>query len=138
MPVRIAVIDGQGGGIGKHITEKLRKCLPEDLEILALGTNALATSVMLKAGANDGASGENAVVYNVGRVDAIVGPVSIVLPNAMLGEVTPRMAEAIVASPAPKILVPLVRGGIELVGVRAEPLPHLVDELVQKLKRFAG
>ncbi|MDI6907168.1 MAG: DUF3842 family protein [Thermoanaerobacterales bacterium] len=136
--MRIAVIDGQGGGIGKHITEKLRKCLPEDLEILALGTNALATSVMLKAGANDGASGENAVVYNVGRVDAIVGPVSIVLPNAMLGEVTPRMAEAIVASPAPKILVPLVRGGIELVGVRAEPLPHLVDELVQKLKRFAG
>ncbi|MDI6709628.1 MAG: DUF3842 family protein [Bacillota bacterium] len=136
--MRVAVIDGQGGGIGKHITEKLRKCLPEDLEILALGTNALATSVMLKAGANDGASGENAVVYNVGRVDAIVGPVSIVLPNAMLGEVTPRMAEAIVASPAPKILVPLVRGGIELVGVRAEPLPHLVDELVQKLKRFAG
>lgn len=136
--MRVAVIDGQGGGIGKHITEKLRKHLSEDLEILALGTNALATSVMLKAGANDGASGESAVVYNVCRVDAIVGPVSIVMPNAMLGELTPRMAEAIVASPAPKILVPLVRGGIELVGVRAEPLPHLVDELVQKLKRLAG
>lgn len=138
MPVRVAVIDGQGGGIGKHITEKLRKSLPEDLEILALGTNALATSVMLKAGANDGASGENAVVYNVGRVDVIVGPVSIVMPNAMLGELTPRMAEAIVASPAPKILIPLVRGGIELVGVRAEPLPHLVDELVQRIKKLAG
>jgi len=136
--VRVAVIDGQGGGIGKHITEKLRKHFPEDLEILALGTNALATSVMLKAGANEGASGENAVVCNVCRVDAIVGPVSIVMPNAMLGELTPRMAEAIVASPAPKILVPLVRGGIELVGVRAEPLPHLVDELVQRLKKLAG
>ena len=132
--MRIAVIDGQGGGIGKHITEKLRRELPEDVEILALGTNALATSMMLKAGANEGASGENAVVWNVHRVNLIVGPLSILIPNAMLGEVTPRMAESIAASEAPKILLPLLRGRIELVGYRYEPLPHLIDELVGRVR----
>ncbi|MDP3045678.1 MAG: DUF3842 family protein, partial [Bacillota bacterium] len=80
--MRIGVVDGQGGGIGKHITEKLRRELPEETEILALGTNALATSIMMRAGANEGASGENAVVFNAGRVDVIVGSISIVLPNA--------------------------------------------------------
>ncbi|MEW6726126.1 MAG: DUF3842 family protein [Bacillota bacterium] len=134
--MRIAVIDGQGGGIGKHITEKLRKALPENLEILALGTNALATSVMLKAGANEGASGENAVVYNASRVDVIVGPLGIIVPNAMLGEVTPGMAEAVAGSSAPKILLPLIRGTAELVGVCPEPLPHLVDDLVERIKRL--
>ncbi|MEW6173038.1 MAG: DUF3842 family protein [Bacillota bacterium] len=134
--MRIAVIDGQGGGIGKHITERLRRELPEHVEILALGTNALATSAMMKAGANEGASGENAVVWNVQRVDLIVGTISILIPNAMLGELTPRMAEWIASSPAVKILLPLVRGKFELVGLRAEPLPHLVDELVNRIKEI--
>ncbi|OPY58214.1 MAG: hypothetical protein A4E55_01109 [Pelotomaculum sp. PtaU1.Bin035] len=79
--MRIAVVDGQGGGIGKHITEKLRREFPEDVEFLALGTNALATSVMLRAGANEGVTGENAVLYNAGRVDLIVGPISILFPK---------------------------------------------------------
>ncbi|MEW6448064.1 MAG: DUF3842 family protein [Bacillota bacterium] len=134
--MRIAVIDGQGGGIGKHITEKLRRELPEDVEILALGTNALATAMMLKAGANEGASGENAVIWNVQRAGLIVGPLSILIPNAMLGEVTPRMAESIAASEAPKILLPLLRGRVELVGYRSEPLPHLIDELVCRVKEL--
>lgn len=132
--MRIAVVDGQGGGIGKHITEKLRRELPEETEILALGTNALAASVMLRAGANEGASGENAVVFCAPRVDFIVGPISIVAPNAMCGELTPRMAEAIASSAARKILIPLIRGGFEIVGLRNEPLPHLIDELVAKIK----
>ncbi|MEW6770498.1 MAG: DUF3842 family protein [Bacillota bacterium] len=134
--MRIAVVDGQGGGIGKHLTGKLRQELPEEVEILALGTNALATSVMLKAGANEGASGENAVVWNAPRVDLIVGPLSILIPNAMLGELTPRMAEAIAASPALKLLLPLLRGRFELVGQRSEPLPHLIDELVSRVKEL--
>lgn len=132
--MRIAVVDGQGGGIGKHITEKLRRELPEGTEILALGTNALAASVMLRAGANEGASGENAVVFCAPRVDFIVGPISIMIPNAMCGELSPRMAEAIASSPARKILIPLIRGDVDIVGLRSEPLPHLIDELVARIK----
>jgi len=134
--VRIAIVDGQGGGIGKHITEKLRRELPEGAEILALGTNALATAVMLRAGANEGASGENAVVLNAGRVDLIAGPISIVVPNSMLGELTPKMAEAIAQSAAAKILLPLIPGRTTIVGLKSEPLPHLIDELVRKVKEL--
>ncbi|AEG15907.1 hypothetical protein Desku_2372 [Desulfofundulus kuznetsovii DSM 6115] len=134
--MRIAVVDGQGGGIGKHIMERLRRELPEDVDILALGTNALATSVMLRAGANEGATGENAVIYNAPRVDLIVGPVNILFPHAMMGELTPAMAAALAASPAKKILLPLVRGSVELVGLRTEPLPHLIEELVQRVKEY--
>ncbi|MTI82810.1 MAG: DUF3842 family protein [Firmicutes bacterium] len=136
--MRIAVIDGQGGGIGKHITERLRKLSLEGLDLLALGTNALATSMMLKAGANEGASGENAIVYNVHRVDIIVGPVSIMYANAMMGELSPRMAEAIASSSARKILLPLTRAEVEIVGVKPEPLPHLIEELVDKVKKSLG
>jgi Ni,Fe-hydrogenase maturation factor len=136
--VRIAVVDGQGGGIGRHIVEKIRREFPEDVEILALGTNALATSVMLKAGANEGATGENAVIINAGRVDLILGPVSIVFPNAMLGEMTPAMATAISASQAGKILIPLTRSGVDIVGVKSEPLPHMIEEMVARLREIMG
>ncbi|NTW05117.1 MAG: DUF3842 family protein [Peptococcaceae bacterium] len=132
--MRIAVIDGQGGGIGKHIVEKIRKEFP-NAEILALGTNALATSMMLRAGANEGATGENAMIFSCPRVDLILGPISIMFANSMLGEMTPLMANAVSASRADKILLPLVRGGIELVGLKSEPLPHLIDELVDCVKR---
>ena len=135
--MRIAVIDGQGGGIGRHIMEKLRRELPENVELLALGTNSAATSVMLKAGANEGATGENAIIYNAQRVNLIVGPVSILIPHAMLGELTPGMAEAISLSPARKILLPLSRNAFDLVGLKSEPLPHLIAELVQKVKYLA-
>jgi len=131
--MRIAVIDGQGGGIGKHITEKLRRQLPESVEIIALGTNALATSAMLKAGANDGASGENAIMQTVGQVDVIVGSVSILAANSMLGELTPAMAVAIGTSRARKCLLPINRAGIDIVGASAEPLPHQIDLLVSSI-----
>jgi len=134
--MKIAIVDGQGGGIGKHITEKLRRELPDNVEFLALGTNALATSVMLRAGANEGATGENAVVYNAGRVDLIVGSISILFPNAMLGELTPGIAKAIASSPARKILLPLTRSGIDIVGLKSEPLPHLIEELIKKVKEL--
>lgn len=134
--MRIAVVDGQGGGIGRHIVEKMRRELPEEIEILALGTNALATSMMLRAGANEGATGENAIVYNAQRVNLIVGSISVLIPHAMLGELTPAMAEALAASPARKIFLPLSRDVFELVGMRSEPLPHLIVELVQRVKEL--
>jgi len=132
--MRIGVIDGQGGGIGKHITEKLRKHLSEDVEIIALGTNALATSAMLKAGANEGATGENAIVFMADKVDVIVGSVAILAANSMLGELTPGMAQAIAASKARKVLLPINRSGIEIIGVVSEPLPHQIEKLVDMLK----
>ncbi|MCL5058674.1 MAG: DUF3842 family protein [Actinobacteria bacterium] len=132
--MRIAVVDGQGGGIGRHIVEKIRREFPEDVEILALGTNALATSVMLKAGANEGATGENAVTFNAGRADIILGPISIVFPNSMLGEMTPAMASAISSSRAKKILIPLNRSGVDIVGVKTEPLPHMIEEMLARVR----
>ncbi len=135
--MRIAVIDGQGGGIGRVIVEKLRRVLPE-AEILALGTNAVATASMLRAGASEGATGENAVLFNAGRVDFIVGSLAVVVPHGFLGELTPAMAAAVGASPAPKILLPLNRANIEVVGVLPEPLPHLVDMLVGRVQQFCA
>ncbi|NLI93967.1 MAG: DUF3842 family protein [Peptococcaceae bacterium] len=135
--MHIAVIDGQGGGIGKAIVDKLRKELPEETEITALGTNALATSVMLKAGANEGATGENAIVYNATKFDVIIGTIGIITANSMLGEVTPAIAKAIAESSAKKILLPLNRSNIEIVGVdKSQPLPHLIDSAIQSLKRY--
>jgi NAD(P)-dependent dehydrogenase (short-subunit alcohol dehydrogenase family) len=134
--VRIAVIDGQGGGIGRVIVEKLRKELSEDTEIIALGTNSSATALMLKAGANEGATGENAIIYNAGKVDIIVGVVGIIISNAMLGELTPKMAEAISSSTARKILIPLNRCNLEIVGVKSEPLPHYIDMAVSMIKNL--
>lgn len=135
--MRIAVIDGQGGGIGKTIVEKVRRELPENVDIIALGTNSLATSFMLKAGANEGASGENAIVQNVAKVDIIIGVIGIIAANSMLGEVTPKMAEAIADSPAKKVLIPLNRCNIEIVGVeKSEALPRLIDRAVQICRKF--
>jgi hypothetical protein len=136
--MRIAVVDGQGGGIGKAIVEKLRKELPDSIEILALGTNALATALMIKAGANEGASGENAIIYNSLKVDIIVGAIGIIAANSMLGELTSRMANAINESPAKKILIPLNRCNIEVVGVKNEPLPHHIDNAVGLIRGYVG
>lgn len=131
--LKVAVIDGQGGGIGSLIVKSLRKALSDSVEITALGTNAVATTAMMKAGADKGASGENAIVWNIGKVDIITGSISIALPNAMLGELTAKMAEAVSSSPAKKILLPLNQEQVEIIGISKEPLPHLVEALVRKI-----
>lgn len=131
--MRVAVIDGQGGGIGKHIVEKIRHSLSQQVEVVALGTNALATAQMLKAGANEGATGENAIHQTAAKVDVIIGSVSILVANSMLGELTPTMARAIGESTAVKILLPINRAKIEIVGTGDEPLPHQIDNAVRKL-----
>jgi NAD(P)-dependent dehydrogenase (short-subunit alcohol dehydrogenase family) len=134
---RIGVIDGQGGGIGAALVKALRAAYGETLEIVALGTNAIAAAQMLKAGANRGASGENAIVQTASRLDLIIGPVAITWANAMLGEVTAPMAVAVTSSPAPKLLLPISQEAVVLAGVAHEPLPHLVDELVKMRVREA-
>lgn len=126
------MIDGQGGGIGSVVVKKIREVFQEKVEVVALGTNGIATAQMMKAGANMGASGENAIVQTVASAHVIVGPLGIVLAHAMMGEVTPKMAEAIAASPAKKLLLPLTRENVEVVGVVREPLPHLVEKIISE------
>lgn len=136
--MRIAVIDGQGGGVGKLIVEKLRIAFGNDIGILAMGTNALAASLMLKAGANEGASGENAIVYNAPKVDIIIGSIGIVCANSMLGELTPAMARAISESNAAKVLIPLNRCNILVAGIKEEPLPHYIDDAIAIVGKLLG
>lgn len=130
MTKRICVIDGQGGGIGATLIKYLKEAHGESVEIIGLGTNAVATAQMLKSGANRGATGENAICRSVFQADCVVGPIAISWANAMLGEVTPRMAEAVTSCPAPKVLLPLSQEEITVVGLVKEPLPHLVQEAV--------
>lgn len=131
---RIYVVDGQGGGIGAALIKSLRSEMGEHLELVALGTNAIATAQMLKAGANKGVSGENAICRTVENAECIVGPIAITWANTMMGEVTPKMAEAITSSPAFKVLIPLYREKFEIVGIVKEPLPHHVQAVVEKLR----
>jgi hypothetical protein len=134
----IAVIDGQGGGIGSVIIKHLRETFSEEVEVIGLGTNAMATGAMLKAGANKGASGENAIVQTVKTVHIIIGTTGIILANSMMGELTPKMAEAIASSPATKYLLPLKIPEVEIIGAPKEPLPHLVDQLVKRILEIIG
>jgi nucleoside-diphosphate-sugar epimerase len=127
---KICVIDGQGGGIGSALIKRLKEVYGESVEILALGTNAIATSQMMKARANRGATGENAIIRTVQEADVIIGPVAVTWANAMMGEVTPAVAEAVTSARARKILLPLTQEHVILVGLSGEPLPHLVEEIV--------
>ncbi len=128
--IRIAVIDGQGGGIGTTIIKRIKEVYGERTEVWALGTNAIATAQMMKAGANRGATGENAIRHSAAQVDVIIGPIAVLLANAMMGEMTPAMVQAIGESKAAKLLLPITQEPIVIVGTVREPLPHMVDRLV--------
>lgn len=129
--VRVCVIDGQGGGIGSVIIRRIKEEYGEEVEVLALGTNAIATTQMMKARANKGATGENAILWSIREADVVIGPVGIVLANAMMGEVTPAVASAVASCRARKFLLPLTQENVEIVGVAHEPLPHQVDQIVK-------
>ncbi len=129
--MRIMIMDGQGGGVGRSLVEELRLKYPE-AELIAVGTNAAATSNMMKGGTALGATGENAVIYNSVRVDAIVGPVGIVVANAMLGEITPKMAEAVASNPR-GLLIPVNRCHVQVMGVENKKLGDYIKEAVDKL-----
>ncbi len=128
--IRIAVIDGQGGGIGTTVIKRIKEVYGERTEVWALGTNAIATAQMMKAGANRGATGENAIRHSSSRVDVIIGPITVLLANAMMGEMTPSMVQSIGESSATKLLLPITQEPIVIVGAIREPLPHMVDRLV--------
>jgi len=128
---RVCVIDAQGGGIGVSLIKYLREFYGESLEITAIGTNAIAASQMMKAGANRAASGENAIVQTVAKADVIIGSIAITWANSMMGEVTPKMAEAVMSSSALKVLLPLNQENVVIVGFHREPLPHLIKYLVE-------
>lgn len=104
--MRIAVIDGMGGGLAAQVVSQLTGKLPEQVELIGLGTNALATAAMLKAGVKRGATGENAICISASAADLIVGPIGIIIPNAMMGEITPRIAEAVGSAAAKKFFCP--------------------------------
>ena len=136
--ILISIIDGQGGGIGKQLVEKLAPRLSKEknVTIRALGTNALATNAMLKAGADDGATGENAIVLNAGKSHIIAGVMPIVMPHSSLGEVTPRMAEAIGKSDALKVLIPMPRCNIMVAVPEMAPLGQCIDRAVEIIEEY--
>ena len=127
----ILVIDAQGGGLGKQLIAGIKKEIPH-ATVLAVGTNAVATSNMLKAGADRGATGENSVVVACRQADIIVGPVGICIADAMLGEITPRMAEAVGSSQAKRILLPYNNCETVIVGVADVGVGKLAQEVIER------
>ncbi|MCL2571178.1 MAG: DUF3842 family protein [Defluviitaleaceae bacterium] len=133
----VVVIDGMGGGIGKLIIEKIKTEL-DGIEVIAVGTNTVATTVMIKAGADFGATGENAVMYNAGRADYIIGVMGIIFANSMHGEVSPKMAEAVSSSAAHKMLIPIDKCNVTVMGVSTSPIQVYISEAVAKLREYAA
>ncbi|MDD4680035.1 MAG: DUF3842 family protein [Clostridia bacterium] len=134
--MKILVIDGQGGKVGKSIVEQLKAALPNQ-KITAIGTNSIATSTMLKAGADMGATGENPVIYNCKDADIIVGPIGIILANSLLGEVTPQMAAAVSGSKAQKFLIPSNKCNSHVVSTQNLSLTDYVQLAVERVTVFS-
>lgn len=131
--MKILVIDGQGGGIGKSIIEQLLKA-EINAEIIAVGTNSIASSSMLKAGAKAAATGENAVIFNAENADFIVGPIGIISANSMYGEISPNICAAISKSKAQKVLIPISQSRIFVVSSTEKPMQTYINELVEYIK----
>ena len=133
--VIIAVIDGMGGGIGAQIVSQLREELPLDVEILALGANAIATQKMMQARANRGASGENAIRVSIGAADIILSPIGVVVPNSMMGEITPGIAEAVAAAPGRKLLLPINQPHFEIIGIEWKALTKQIIATIEIIRQ---
>ena len=132
----IAVVDGMGGGIGSEIIARMRRGLPPEVVILALGTNAIATDKMVKAGANRGATGENAIIFSASQVDIVVGPIGVVIPNSMMGEITPAIANGIVNAPAKKLLLPIEQPHLHIVGIEPKPLREQMEFAIEMIREM--
>ena len=134
--MKVLVIDGQGGGVGKALVSAIKRIAPA-VTLTALGTNAAATAAMLRAGADQGATGENAICYQCKTADVIIGVVGILHANAMLGEISPAIAAAVSGSEAQKVLIPLDRCGLHIMGVTRRPLDELIAEAVATVAALA-
>lgn len=133
---KILIIDGQGGMLGKQLVEDVKKILPES-EVIAVGTNIMATNSMLKAGADNGATGENAVVVCARTADIIVGPVGIAIADSLLGEITPQMAAAVGQSNAKKVLIPVNKCNNIIVGVDDKKTSELIHDAIETIKEIS-
>lgn len=130
--MKIVVIDGQGGSLGKALVEGIKGL--DGCEIYAVGTNSIATSAMLKSGADFGATGENPVVVNCRDADIIAGPIGIIAADSLLGEITEKMAAAVAKSGAVKVLIPVSRCSVTVAGVQDMPMGELIKIAVEKIK----
>lgn len=136
MTLRVAVIDGMGGGIGSQLINQLRLEFGQDLDIMALGINSTATTAMVKAGALRGATGENALRVSLKNADCLLGPIGIIIPNALMGEITAAIAEIVVEAPCRKILLPVHQPHMEIVGLENRPLNNVIRDAVSRIKEL--
>ena len=136
--MRIVVLDGQGGGIGRALIAAIAAELPAGVELCAVGTNAMATAAMIKAGAHRGATGENAVRWAAANADVLVAPIALVLKDSMMGEVTGDMAACVGASRAARILVPTERCGTHVAGAHGASMQSLIDDAAREALRLTA
>ena len=132
----IAVLDGMGGGIGAQIVTQLRQELPLDMEILALGTNAIATQKMMQARASRGTSGENAINVSIVEADVILAPIGVVVPNSMMGEITPTIATAVAGAPGRKLLLPINQPHFEIIGIEWKALTKQISAAIKIIRQI--
>lgn len=135
--MKLLVIDAQGGGLGKMLIAEIKKEMSE-LEVAAIGTNSAATATMKKAGVSKAATGENAIVVSARKAKVIAGPIGIILADAMMGEITPKMAEAVGSSDAHKVLIPMNKCGTYIAGVGDYSVAELVKQAVAQIKIYLG
>lgn len=133
--MNILVIDAQGGGIGKQIVSAVKQNILE-ANVIAIGTNVMATTAMLKAGADGAATGENAVIVGCKNADIIIGPIGIVVADSMLGEVTPKMALAIAQSNALRFLIPFNTCNTRIIGVKEQSVAAQIEEIIKEIKKI--
>lgn len=132
--MNILIIDAQGGGIGRQLVSALKQALPE-VTITAVGTNSAATAAMRKAGADQSATGENAVIVGCRKADVIAGPIGIVIADALLGEITPAMALAVGQSPARRVLIPVNHCDNIVAGITDLSLGHLIQSALEEIRK---
>ena len=135
--MNILIIDAQGGGIGRQLISHIKRELP-DLYITAVGTNSMATTAMLKAGANQGATGENSVAVACRRADIIIGPIEIIVADSMIGEITPSIANAITQADAERILIPFSNCNTYIAGMSDIHMRKLINAAIDELRNLTS
>ena len=135
--MKLLIVDGQGGGLGRQLATRIKETFP-DILLMAVGTNTIATSAMLKGGADNAATGENAVLVAARKADVIVGPLGIVVADSLGGEITPAMANAIAQSDAKRILIPFKHCDNVIVGVSDFSLANLIQQAVEEMRKIVS
>ena len=133
--MKILVVDGQGGGVGRQLGAQIKQAFP-DMKLMAVGTNTLATAAMLKSGADNAATGENAVIVAARKADVIVGPLGIAVADSLGGEITPAMANAVAQADAKRILLPFKNCDNVIVGVSDYTLTSLIRQTIEELRKI--